>query len=157
MSSLETTTNLKAKYVLHLNILSTFFLISVSDAGKQLSVPYSFATFGPRQMFRNIWAQAFATFGPRHHYLSSKGTISPVRCICKKAHGTEQAIRSGPTRSENSQGFVLSLGSPCQVLETQQQTGKGLAKEVLHASFFMPGVTQISQKLWQAGSTVCTR
>ena len=49
MSSLESTTNLKAKYVLHLNILSTFSLISVSDAGKQLSVPYSFATFGPRQ------------------------------------------------------------------------------------------------------------
>ena len=35
-------------------------------------------------------------------------------------------------------GIFLTLGSFRQVLDTYQQTGKGLAREVLHTTIFMP-------------------
>ena len=40
--------------------------------------------------------------------------------------------------AEDSQGFDLNLASFHQVLDTYQQSSKGLAREVLHATIFMP-------------------
>ena len=66
----------------------------------------------------------------------------------------EVAKQSGLTHCSEQQGFVLKLGSFCQVLDAYQQTCKGLASLAMQGRFFMllsscPGVTLIFQKLSQ--------
>ena len=109
MSSLEPTT--KAMYVLYLNMLSSFFRFLISLCLMQansFAVLYSFARFGQE--------------------------VASVKKLMtqSKQYDLDRHIAA------NSQGFVLNLGSFRQVLDKYQETCKGLAREVLHATFLMP-------------------
>ena len=110
--------------------------LSLSDAGKQLCC----AIF-----FHNIWAGGYIIIS------HSRENISLVYCICKNVHGTEQAIRSGPTHCIKPpricfepRQFPPSSG---HIIVTHTSR---LAK-VLQGRFFMqlsscPDLTTISQK-----------
>ena len=49
-----------------------------------------------------------------------------------------QAISFAVQYSSATFGFLLNVGSFLSVLDTYQQMAKNLAREVLHATFFMP-------------------
>ena len=49
-----------------------------------------------------------------------------------------QAISFDVQYSSATFGFLLNSGSFLSVLDTYQQIAKNLAREVLHATFFMP-------------------
>ena len=59
--------------------------------------------------------------------------------------------------AENRQGFLLNVGSFLSVLDTYQQMAKNLAREALHATFFMPrGYADIPQAI-VGKLTICPR
>ena len=77
-------------------------------------------------------------------------------------HCLIQAISFAVQYSSATFEILLNVGSFLSVLNTNQQMAKNLAREILHATFFMqlsscPGVTLISHKPLQAGLTICTR
>ena len=115
----------KAMHVLHLNLSSSFFLISLClMQANSFAVPFSFTIFGQEVASSSL----------------KGGTISLVCCICKKLmHRASK--QSGPIHCSKQPGICFEPWQfPVtfhQVLDTYQQTSEVLAREVLHEIFFM--------------------
>ena len=71
---------------------------------------------------------------------SSRGTISLVYFICKETHGTEQAIWSAQTHCSEPPGISFERRQFPLSKRHMPIDGQNLAREVLHATFFMPKV-----------------
>ena len=87
------------------------------------AVPYSFATFGLEVISSSLIAEKISLL-----YIASVKMFMAQ----SRQYDLDQHI------ALNHQGFVLNLGSFRQVLDKYQETCKGLAREVLHATFLMP-------------------